>query len=73
MEVKKYASMQVQKYVSMQVCNYTTMQVCKYTNIQQKVKFKLSFAHKAGILSLCKLSIESKTSFTKVAQFENMA
>ena len=33
------------------------------------MKVKLSFGHKAVISSLSKLNIESKTSFTKVAQF----
>ena len=34
-----------------------------------KVKVKLSFLNKAVISSLSKLNMESKTSFTKVAQF----
>ena len=33
------------------------------------MKDKLSFVHKAVILSLSKLHIKSKTSFTKVVQF----
>ena len=37
--------------------------------IFEKVKLEMSFGHKAVILSFSKLNIESKTSFTKVAQF----
>ena len=33
------------------------------------MKVKLSFGHKVVILSLSKLNIKSKTSFTKVLQF----
>ena len=38
-------------------------------NVAYKVKLKLSFCHKAVILSLSILNIKSKTSFTKGVQF----
>ena len=40
-----------------------------FEKVAYKVKVELSFCHKAVILSLSKLNIESKTYFTKVAQF----
>ena len=45
------------------------LSMVKYGAIGMKVKVNLSFGHKAVISSLFKLNIESKTSFTKVAQF----
>ena len=71
MQVCKYASMQVCKYTRLkyevykiEVCKYENMQVCKYANMQEckneRVKVKLSFAHKEIILSLCKACIKSK-------------
>ena len=46
--------------------------VVQFGMIFEKVKLKMSFGHKAVILSLSKLNIESKTSFTKVAQFGSL-
>ena len=49
--------------LTLRVGAIATIQLWKYANIQQKMKFKLAFAHKVGTSSLYKQSIESKNFF----------